>query len=334
MSLTQYFFVVVCCFPAVVSVVFFLLLCRAKQQEKIDSACINILFAQAGKAVFYFDIGKEKIIPTRSFEIVFGKKLLSALNIYEDFSYVVFHDDITAYKKTVQQICAGNNITNFKFRIIVDECNEIWCSLTTTAIHNKHGKPVVIGALENIDSQVREEEQLRFKAERDPLTKLCNKITSEMLVTATLLDRKYKNTINAFLMIDIDNLKQTNDMFGHITGDKIITRLADCIRMVFRESDIQGRVGGDEFVVFMKDVNTKNNALIKAQKMCELYRSILQQDGKRIELSCSIGISIYPDDGTTFCMLYSCADKALYTAKNYGKNQCALYLNDCCAERA
>jgi diguanylate cyclase (GGDEF)-like protein len=314
--------------------VFLILFLRSRQQERIDSACINILFAQAGKAVFYFDASKEKIIPTRSFKIVFGNKILSALNIYEDFSHIVFHEDIEAYKKTIKSILTGNNIRNFKFRIAVDDSSEIWCSLTTTAIHTRYRKPVIIGALENIDNQVREEEQLRFKAERDPLTNLYNKITSEMLITSVLVDRKYKNTVNAFLMIDIDNLKQTNDTMGHIAGDKIITRLADCIRMVFRESDILGRIGGDEFIVFMKDITGKTNAVKKAQKMCELYKTVFVQNNTTVKLSCSIGISIYPDDGQTFDNLYSCADKALYTAKNYGKDQCTLYAAGSCAARA
>ncbi len=334
MFFSQSFLFFGCCFTGILFVVFFTLFMRSKQQEKIDSACINILFAQAGKAVFYFDISKGKIIPTKSFEIVFGDKVLSALNIYDDFTHVVFHDDTEAYKETVRKICSGNDIRNFKFRIAVDDCNEIWCSLTTMSIHKKYRKPIVIGALENIDRQVREEEQLRFKAERDPLTKLYNKITSEMLVTATLLDRKYKNTVNALLMIDIDNLKQINDMLGHIAGDKIITRLADCIRMVFRESDIQGRVGGDEFIVFMKDITTKANAVKKAQKLCGLYKSVFEQNKIPLEFSCSIGISVYPDDGTTFHALYACADRALYAAKDGGKNQCALYIDDCRAERA
>lgn len=322
-----------CCIPVALSVLFFILFIRSKQKEKIDSVFINILFAQAGKAVFYFDISKEKIIPTKSFEIVFGEKILSALNIYDDFSHIVFSGDMDNYKKTVQSICSGTNITNFKFRIAVDESSVIWCSLTTTAVQTGRSKPLIIGSLENIDRQVREEEQLRFKAERDPLTKLYNKITSEMLITSALLDQKYQDRMNALLMIDIDNLKQINDMLGHLAGDKIITRLADCIRMVFRESDIQGRAGGDEFVVFMKDITTKDNALRKACKMCEAYKTVLKQNNMQIELTCSIGISIVPEDGTTFSALYSSADKALYAAKNNGKNQCSLY-PDCRAERA
>jgi len=324
----------ICCILAVVSGIFIILYVHSAQKEKIDSACINVLFAQAGKAIFYFDTDKKTIIPTKSFGIVFGQKIAAALNVYTDFSQIVFTDDLEAYKRTIQYICDGNNTTDFRFRIAIENSSEIWCSLTTTVIQSKYRKPVIIGSLGNIDKQIREEEQLRFKAERDPLTGLYNKITTEMLITAMLIDRKYKNTVNAFLMIDIDNLKQTNDKLGHITGDKIIERLADCLRMTFRESDVQGRIGGDEFVVFMKDITSKDNAYKKAQKMCELYKAILEENNNKIKLSCSIGIAVYPDDGKNFTALYACADKALYTAKNCGKNQCSFYFPAPCAERA
>jgi diguanylate cyclase (GGDEF)-like protein len=326
--------VFLCVILTIILVLFVILYIRSAQKEKIDSACINILFAQAGKAIFYFDAEKQAIIPTKSFAIVFGQKISAALNVYNDFSQIIYSEDAESYRKMIQSVCSGNNITDFRFRIAMDDSKEIWCSLSTTAIESRYGKHIIIGSIGNIDKQIRDEDQLRFKAERDPLTGLYNKVTTEMLITSTLLDRKYKNTVNAFLMIDIDNLKQMNDKLGHIAGDKIISRLADCIRMTFRESDILGRIGGDEFVVFMKDITSKENAYKKAQKLCRLYTTIIEQNNRRIELSCSIGISFYSEHGTTFNALYSCADKAMYTAKDSGKNQCIPYVDDLCAERA
>ena len=147
-----------------------------------------------------------------------------------------------------------------------------------------------------------------------------------MLITSNLIDRKYRNTMNAMLMIDIDNLKQTNDRLGHIAGDKIITRLSNCIRMLFRESDILGRVGGDEFAVFMKDCSSQEQVCEKARKLCELYRTIMSEGNDSVQLSCSIGIAMFPDSGTTFMQLYSNADKALYETKKDGKNSYTVFV--------
>jgi diguanylate cyclase (GGDEF) domain len=320
----------ICCtfFLAAVSVLFFFLFIRADQKEKIDTACINVLFAQAGKAIFYFDTEKGKILPTKSFEIVFGQKISAMLNIYDDFSRIVFQEDESSFKNTVQTIRNGSNVTDYRFRITEDGKRTVWCTLTTTIIKGRLHKPIVIGALGNIDREVREEEQLRFKAERDSLTGLYNRITTEMLVSSILLDRKYKNTQNALLIIDIDNLKCVNDTLGHQAGDKVITRIADCIRTTFRESDITGRIGGDEFAVFLKDITKKENAYTKAQKMCGLYQTVIQHNGCSVPVSCSIGIAVYPEHGTTFAALFACADNALYIVKDSGKNHCLLFVPD------
>src|SRR5574344_290854 len=313
-------------FFAVMAVFFFVLFISEKQKAKSDSECVNILFAQAGKANFYFDPQKAEILPSDSFELVFGRKISAALHLYNSLAEIIYNEDKNAYQKCIGIIREGKDVSDFRFRIRTESDDPVWCSLSTSALRTKHGKiTTVIGSLGNIDKQVREEELLRFKAERDPLTGLYNKITTEMLITSTLLDRKYKNTINAMLMIDIDNLKQTNDRLGHIAGDKIITRLANCIRMLFRESDILGRVGGDEFAVFMKDCCSQEQVCAKAQKLCELYRTIMGEGNNSVQLSCSIGVAIFPDSGTTFMQLYSNADKALYDAKKNGKNSYALF---------
>ena len=166
-------------------------------------------------------------------------------------------------------------------------------------------------------------QQLRQKAERDPMTGLLNKVSMKTAIEECIAESGV-GTCHALLMIDTDNFKSVNDTFGHQYGDKIIIFVADSIRKIFRGSDLVARMGGDEFMVFMKHT-TGPITLDRAKKLNEAIKRELSQDGQNVTISCSIGISFYDEDGDTYEKLYSCADSALYVAKENGKNQFRVY---------
>jgi len=122
----------------------------------------------------------------------------------------------------------------------------------------------------------------------------------------------------------MDNFKQVNDTYGHQEGDRFLCRLADAIRGCFRSSDLVGRLGGDEYVIIMKDTPTQ---AIIAHKAEELRQAIMEVSAQYPEqqVTCSIGIGRYPQDGRTRGELYRCADEALYQAKAAGKNRICFF---------
>lgn len=314
------------CFFLILAVIFLILFLHELKTAQLNKKSTKILFEQAGKAVFYYDLKKNQILPSGSLERVFGKQIAAAFNFYKDFHKVVYQSDLPIVEQAELSVRNGTDVKDIKFRLKSEESQTVWCSLNSVTLRKDRKRYLVIGSLGNIDKQVRDEEVLRFKAECDQMTGLYNKITTETLITNILQDRKYKNVKNAMLMIDIDNLKNINDRLGHIFGDMIIGRLADCIKMTFRESDILGRVGGDEFVIFMKDCTSEEAVRGKAEQLCSTYRTTLENAGSKVPVSCSIGIAVYPDNGDSFLSLYSNADKALYDAKKSGKNSCVLFL--------
>ena len=116
-------------------------------------------------------------------------------------------------------------------------------------------------------------------------------------------------------MIDIDNFKVLNDTLGHVTGDDALIYFADEIKNNFRQKDLIGRVGGDEFIVFMPDTDQELAARNKAEQLLSRLKN-----WHRAELSASIGIARYPQDGSTYEDLYESADAAMYQVKQRGKN--------------
>lgn len=166
--------------------------------------------------------------------------------------------------------------------------------------------------------------EARALAQRDLLTKLYNKLTTESLI-ASYLKNDGNTGKHAFIMLDLDNFKKLNDNFGHSQGDKILVEFADLLKATFRETDILGRLGGDEFTVFMKNIREPHKIEEKVVELGSSFKREYCTKSETFLLSISIGIAIYPVDGLTFEELYINADKALYHSKARGKNTYSFY---------
>lgn len=160
-------------------------------------------------------------------------------------------------------------------------------------------------------------------AQTDALTGLCNKETTK-LRTDELLSEDSEGT-HAFLIIDMDGFKQINDVHGHATGDIVLQIFGHLLKNTFREGDILGRIGGDEFVVVMKNVQTKDIATKKAGELLAKTQGYKIEELQGKNISISIGISMAPQDGDCYMDLYKRADQALYQAKRTGKGRVCNY---------
>ena len=170
----------------------------------------------------------------------------------------------------------------------------------------------------DIDEEKREEQKLVTAAKMDKMTMLYNRQTTMESINRILRDEPDNNHV--LFMIDVDNFKTLNDTRGHQAGDEFLIDLASEIKHSFRETDIVGRIGGDEFFALMRNVPGDSITLRKAQELLDTIQEVCE-DYTDLNLSSSIGISMYPQDGTTLEELYAQADGALYEAKRKGKNR-------------
>ena len=161
--------------------------------------------------------------------------------------------------------------------------------------------------------------QMSNKAKMDALTGILNKGAVTETIKEYLAESE-PDQLHALLMIDCDNFKAVNDTFGHAVGDEVIKYFASILKRTFRDSDIKGRFGGDEFMVFMKNT-TKEATALRAGQLNDAIRKPYLKDGKEIKISCSIGISYFPKDGKDFDTVFASADDALYKAKSLGKDR-------------
>ncbi len=183
-----------------------------------------------------------------------------------------------------------------------------------------------VGKIEDISTIKLANQRLIEKAERDPLTKLYNKAATKTLIQ-NYLRTDSRDTFDAFIIVDVDNFKQINDTLGHLFGDSVLVDIAQEMQDLFRSNDVIGRIGGDEFIVFLRGMNHKSHIANKAEDICKIF-NLIYSDDEGMKVSGSLGIALFPADGETFDELYRKADQALYTSKRTGKSCFNFYSGD------
>ena len=183
----------------------------------------------------------------------------------------------------------------------------------------------VIGYLEDYAEQMRKSQELEAvsqKTKYDVLTGLYNRETFITSVEEVL--KKPQAMMSALFLLDLDHFKDVNDILGHMTGDRVLQEMAQNLKSAIRSRDLSGRVGGDEFMVFIQDAADTNAIKKCAEKMNRILQRPYEKDSKRVKVSASIGIAV-AEEGVTFRELYERADKALYDVKKNGRNGYSIY---------
>lgn len=175
---------------------------------------------------------------------------------------------------------------------------------------------IVVGVGKTRDRKANKD--LEDKADTDLLTGLNNKIATERKIKESLANEK---TQHLLLLFDIDNFKKINDTMGHAFGDQVLKTLGEQLRQEFRNTDILGRTGGDEFTLLIRNLNTDEIVIKECDKIINFFSQFKAGDYVKYSATASIGAAVYPRDGGTFEELYHSADKALYEAKKLGKNR-------------
>ena len=183
---------------------------------------------------------------------------------------------------------------------------------------------IIVIYIINRVSFTKESMELQNKAETDLLTELLNKISTENKIKE-YLEGEGKDKTCMMCVLDIDNFKKINDTMGHAFGDEVLATLGKRIKTEFRVTDIIGRTGGDEFIIFLKDL--KDEAVIEreAGRVAGFFKDFTVGTYTKYSPTASIGAAIFPRDGSDYESMYKAADTALYKAKKRGKNQLAFY---------
>lgn len=192
-----------------------------------------------------------------------------------------------------------------------------WQRICYESVADEDGKVYrIVGYIEDVDEEHNIRTQLQERAQVDGTSGLKNKDTGHLNIEAALSEIP-EGQVDAVMFVDIDNFKSINDTFGHMEGDAVLRRVADCMNNLFRQDDILARFGGDEFIVYMRNAQSEEALRKKATTLIESINEIVLGDGRRV--GCSIGATLTAG-GEVFADVFERIDAAVYLAKTAGKN--------------
>jgi len=203
---------------------------------------------------------------------------------------------------------------NIRAPLFIESSDGRTLALTFRSMNN--GGSVVL--LDDVTEQRNTEARIAYLARYDALTGLPNRtfFRDEMDLVLKMIGRSGPCAV---LFVDLDQFKQVNDTLGHSSGDILLTKVADRLRDIARESDLIARLGGDEFVVLQSPLTGSDDAATLARRIIESLSAPYDIDGNEVVIGASIGIALAPDDGTQTGLLLKNADMALYRAKSDGR---------------
>ncbi|RDB64522.1 PAS domain S-box protein [Gordonibacter sp. 28C] len=233
-------------------------------------------------------------------------------------SGVVHPDSMDDVRQMFEDARSGADKVSVEYRADYYERGYAWYRANLFVAHDEAGAWHLVGLIENID----DERELRYRAEYDATTGLSNHAATQDLITAALADPDVRGR-SVCVVLDIDDFKLVNDSSGHIEGDTLLHTVGSVLQANFRESDVLGRVGGDEFVMLLKQIDLD----VVLHKLEQVRNQISSTAVPGLDHAPSISIGVYATcmGDRAYRDVFVKADKALYQAKRLGKNRIRVY---------
>jgi diguanylate cyclase (GGDEF)-like protein/PAS domain S-box-containing protein len=280
----------------------------------------------ANDSIWEWDLNAGSFFASDKFFEITGYKADENFNINTFFKKFVHLEDISnAIKDFEDHINNKTSIYKSKFRMKINDGTYIWVSSRGKALRDLEGKAVKIaGSITDITDRKNSEDKIEFMAYHDDLTKLPNRTFFMNKLDDQLKSSETKNSEGAVFFIDLDNFKNINDTMGHDYGDKLLTYLAKQLETLISEKDTVCRFGGDEFII-LHPYSKESDVESYAKKLLDLFNETFEINNKQMYITASIGVALYPKDGTDSNTILKNADSAMYKAKEVGKNRFARF---------
>jgi diguanylate cyclase (GGDEF)-like protein/PAS domain S-box-containing protein len=226
----------------------------------------------------------------------------------------------------VQLLKDNDSVEKFESLVYRKDKSTIWISENARVVLDESGNLLYYeGTVENITARKSYEEKLEYQAMHDSLTGLPNRnMLNDRLQLCINFANRYKNKM-AVAFLDLDQFKLINDSMGHEVGDELLIIMANRLSSSVREIDTVVRLGGDEFVILLTNIDDTNDIFLSMQRVLEAVAVPLTINSLDYLVTCSIGVSIYPNDGLDANALLRNADTAMYKAKKAGRNNFQIY---------
>jgi len=243
--------------------------------------------------------------------------------------YVPKADVKNVYRAWNKVYRTGEALRSFLFASVRKDGVQIYLENSISPLRNKGGKIIGFRSISrDITERKQFEQKLAEMATHDSLTGLPNRILlSDRLMIGTSLARRNGHRL-ATLMLDLDRFKAVNDAMGHSVGDELLKAVGQRLSSIMRKSDTVSRIGGDEFVLVLPQISRVDDITKFAHRILNAFQEPFVFGKHQLQITTSIGIAVYPEDGTDIEQLLKHADSAMYLAKEHGRGIYKYYLQD------
>lgn len=293
-------------------------------QQKLEENEQRLSYVIQGANLGYWDwdcVTNKNIVNDKWLDFL-GLTQEDIINNYTDWAERVHPDDVENTSQVLDKTMKDFEPYTMEFRMQHKDGHWVWIRASGAVVQKDEAtnKPLrLAGIHQDISFRKKAQEEIAFLALNDPLTKLPNRIFLK-----TKLEEFLKSTTPelAFLFLDLDYFKNINDVYGHSMGDKVIQEVAFRFKETIGKDNFIARVGGDEFVILSLDVS-------QVDELCKALALTIEKpfyvEDEKFSLGVSIGIALFPQDGTSLEELFKNADTAMYVAKDSGKNRYKFY---------
>jgi len=225
-------------------------------------------------------------------------------------------------------VATGRSMLDIEEFVITPSADKRWLSTSKVPMRNAGGEIIgIVGISRDVTDRKRAEAQIQYMAHHDALTGLANRFVLMERLSHAIVKAQREATSVSVVFLDLDRFKAINDSFGHNAGDTLLRVLAERMLRCVRETDTVARLSGDEFVVLLEEerIGDQSRALSIVGRLQAIAAEPVSIAGHQVSVSCSIGVTSCPQDGTDPDALLTNADLAMYRAKQRGRDACNFY---------
>lgn len=282
----------------------------------------------SGEGILVVDTNNSFTMVNKAFSEITGYDQQEVIG--KNFSLMYIHNDRNKYREMLNTIIETGKWSG---ELICKKKNgvqfPIWININT--VYDEFGSPSSrIGIFSDITEQKTQLEKIEFLAKFDSLTSLPNRFHIKERFNEMISNHRKQDSCIAVLFLDLDRFKTVNDTLGHTTGDELLKAVASRLTKYLRKNDIVARMGGDEFVILIEAPLADHQQVIRkiSNTIVNEISEPFNIDGRILNTTTSIGVSIYPNDSSSFEELIKNADTAMYKAKESGKNAVHFFSKD------
>jgi diguanylate cyclase (GGDEF)-like protein/PAS domain S-box-containing protein len=295
------------------------------------------IFENAIEGIFQSTLDGQYLVANPALAGIYGyassEELIHALNNIQHQLYVM----PTRREEFVNEIATKGKVQNFQSQIYRKDKSIIWISENARLVYDKDNQPIYYeGTVEDITELKNHAVEIEYQATHDHLTGLPNRyILNDRLQQSINFAHRYQSML-AVVFVDLDQFKIINDSMGHSVGDQLLVAVSQLISSNVREIDTVVRLGGDEFVILIPNVHSKDDIEHSLSRLLHNLAKPLTINNFNFSVTCSMGISVYPNDGDDPDTLLKNADSAMFKAKHAGRNNFQFFtpeLNDILTDR-